>query len=310
MSLRETPAVARRTVRLAIRDARTARGFTQDQVAEAMEWSRSKVMRIESGEHVASRRDLVPLLAHLGIDDESRVEGLVRAAKAARRQGPQWWDEQRFGDLLTPAMKQWFTYEAEATSILAFNADHFPGFLQTAQTAGPVLDSFADDLPVEQRTARLEARSLRRQALVDRRAPLTMRVLLDESLLHRTLGRPGALQQQARAVLDAVLQGWATVRIAPFTQPSAGTGNFDIALLGGDGTGDDAAHAVLYRERGTTDEVVDDPATLDRYLTVWRRMWDHALDESRSTAMLSARAGQIAGSRAPTRKRTRGKNAP
>lgn len=281
-----TPAAGRRTVRLAIRDARTARGFTQDQVAEAMEWSLSKLRRIESGEVVISRHDLPPLLAHLGVDDEAEVEGLVEAARAARRQRPQWWDEPRFDNLLTPAMKQWFTYEAEATSILAFNADHFPGFLQTKQTAGPVLDTFTDELGPDQRAARLEARSLRRQALDARRTPIKAHVLLDEALLHRTLGRPGALRHQVRAVLDATSRGWTTVRIAPFTQPASGIGNFDIALLGPE----EAGHAVLYRENGSADELVDDPATLGHYLNVWHKMWDHALDESRSAAMFAVHA--------------------
>src|SRR5688572_20486351 len=78
----DTPAVARRRVRLAIRDARTARGLTQSAVADAMEWSLSKVMRIESGEVTISQSDLRPLLAHLGVSDRVRVDELVQAAKA------------------------------------------------------------------------------------------------------------------------------------------------------------------------------------------------------------------------------------
>ena len=45
-----SPAVARRRVRLAIREAREAKNLTQGQLATAMEWSLSKVMRIEIGE--------------------------------------------------------------------------------------------------------------------------------------------------------------------------------------------------------------------------------------------------------------------
>ncbi|GGM24848.1 helix-turn-helix domain-containing protein [Dactylosporangium sucinum] len=56
MSLGDTPAVARRRVRLAIRDARNAKGYTQGQVADAMDWSLSKVMRIESGEVTISQK--------------------------------------------------------------------------------------------------------------------------------------------------------------------------------------------------------------------------------------------------------------
>src|SRR5690242_838430 len=107
MATGDTPAVARRTVRLAIRDARTARGLTQTQVAEEMEWSLSKVMRIESGEVTISPNDLRPLLSYLGVRQKARVDELVTAAKASK-QRQQWWDGKRFTGMFTPAMKQWF----------------------------------------------------------------------------------------------------------------------------------------------------------------------------------------------------------
>src|SRR3954447_21651883 len=95
MSSGDTPAVARRKVRLAIKDARNAKGDTQTQVAEAMEWSLSKVMRIESGEVTISQNDLRPLLAHLGVKDRQAIDDLVQAAKASK-QRRQWWDDKRY----------------------------------------------------------------------------------------------------------------------------------------------------------------------------------------------------------------------
>jgi transcriptional regulator with XRE-family HTH domain len=112
MSSGDRPAVARRKVRLAIKDARNARGFTQGQVADAMEWSLSKVMRIESGEVTISQNDLRPLLAYLGIKDRKVVENLVQAAKASK-QRRQWWDDKRYQGMLTPAMRQLVSFEAE-----------------------------------------------------------------------------------------------------------------------------------------------------------------------------------------------------
>ena len=62
----DSPTVARRRVRLAIREAREPHNLTQQQVAEQMEWSLSKVIRIESGEVSISVNDLRPLLPFLG----------------------------------------------------------------------------------------------------------------------------------------------------------------------------------------------------------------------------------------------------
>ena len=85
MSTGDLPAVARRRVRIAVREARERKGLTQADVAEAMEWSASKIMRIESGEVTISPNDLRPLLAYLGIQDRVRVEELIQDAKASRR---------------------------------------------------------------------------------------------------------------------------------------------------------------------------------------------------------------------------------
>ncbi|UWZ60131.1 helix-turn-helix transcriptional regulator [Dactylosporangium aurantiacum] len=175
-------------VRLAIRDARLAMGLTQSTVADAMEWSLSKVMRIENGEVTISQNDLRPLLAYLGVRDKARVDELVQAVKASK-QRRRWWEGSRFAGLLTPAMQQWFSYEAEASTMLIYCAVNFPGFLQTAQFAGQVLGFFDDVLSPEAMAACVETRAMRRRALESRGTRPDARVILDESVLFRTQGR-------------------------------------------------------------------------------------------------------------------------
>ena len=60
MSDIDSPAVARHRVRLALRSARDAKQLTQGQVAQSMEWSLSKVMRIEIGEFFISSVTMKP----------------------------------------------------------------------------------------------------------------------------------------------------------------------------------------------------------------------------------------------------------
>lgn len=68
-----SPAVARRRVRLALREAREAAVHTQSEVAEEMEWSLSKVIRIENGDVSITPNDLRPLLAFLEVRDKELV---------------------------------------------------------------------------------------------------------------------------------------------------------------------------------------------------------------------------------------------
>lgn len=295
MASGDTPAVARRTVRLAIRDARTALGFTQSQVAEEMEWSLSKVMRIESGEVTISQNDLRPLLAYLGVRDKAKVETLVQAAKASK-QRRQWWDQPRFANLVTPAMKQWFSYEVEATSMRIFCNGFFPGFLQTTEYARGVLTAYEDELSAEEIAVRVETRTLRRQAIAQRRVRPEAQVLLDESVLLRTLGNPGLLGRQLTELLGAIKDGWVTARIAPFTLPPAGSSNWEIFYLGVE----DLEHAVLYRENSTKDEIIDDDAGLTRHLKQWNKMWNASFNETSSNEMIETRISELLDADRPT----------
>jgi transcriptional regulator with XRE-family HTH domain len=89
MTSPESPAGARRRVRPALREAREAAGLTQSQVAEEMEWSTSKVIRIESGEVSISQYDLRPLLALLGITDRAEVRLEVETRRRVRMEARQ-----------------------------------------------------------------------------------------------------------------------------------------------------------------------------------------------------------------------------
>src|SRR5258705_3638606 len=180
MSSGDTPAVARRRVRLAIRDARNAKGDTQSQVAEAMDWSLSKVMRIESGEVTISQNDLRPLLAYLGIRDRNRVEELVQSAKASK-QRRQWWDEKRYQGMLTPSMKQLVSFEAEATAIRYFSPVAVPGTLQAEGYARGIMSQFTHELSDDEIAARIHARGRRKSALHQRVPRPRIFVLFDEA---------------------------------------------------------------------------------------------------------------------------------
>src|SRR5688500_4771934 len=109
----ESPAGARRRVRLAVRHAREERHLTQAEVADAMDWSLSKVMRIEAGEVTVAPNDLRPLLGYLGIKDKRTVDSLIADAKQSKQRRQQWWDSSDYRDGLTTALRQVVQLEPE-----------------------------------------------------------------------------------------------------------------------------------------------------------------------------------------------------
>lgn len=68
-----------------LRQARTAAGLTQASTATALDWSPSKVVRIENGDVGVSHVDLKALIELYRINDQETVNRLVEEARARRR---------------------------------------------------------------------------------------------------------------------------------------------------------------------------------------------------------------------------------
>jgi transcriptional regulator with XRE-family HTH domain len=284
----DSPAVARRRVRLAVREARQAKGFTQTDVAEAMEWSLSKVMRIESGEVTISPNDLKPLLNHLGIRDRSVVDGLVQAAKASKHRRA-WWDEPRFRETLTPAMRQEIQYEVEASEVRHFCQSVIPGRLQSDGYARAILSSYEVQLDPDEIERRVESRIHRRSQLLSQAHPPQLYLVVDETVLHRHIGGTWVTGEQLADLGRYIDLGWLTLRIVPFTNPAPTLAPFELLYLGSDS----AADAVLYRESDLADEIVDDVATVERHRAIWDRAWQISIPEEESARLLKERAAEF-----------------
>jgi transcriptional regulator with XRE-family HTH domain len=282
----DTPAGARRRVRIAVRRAREAKGLTQSQVAEEMEWSLSKVMRIESGEVTVALNDLRPLLGFLGVTDQRETEQLIQAARQSR-QRQQWWDQPRLRERMTPAMRQLIQYETEAPVVRYFYPMVVPGRLQTEAYANAVLRSYADVIDPETIAVRLEIRARRRAEFLARKKAATILLLLDQSVLLRQLGGPRVLADQLEDLRGLSADGRIVVRIVPFTvdAPLPLLGTFEILYLherGIEGDGD----AIMYHESDLLDEIVEDDASVKRHLNVFERLWHAAHDETTSARLL------------------------
>jgi transcriptional regulator with XRE-family HTH domain len=283
MTSPESPAGARRRVRLAVREAREAKGLTQGQVAEAMEWSQSKVIRIESGEVTISPNDLRPLLAYLEVVDRAAVDRLVRDARSSR-QRKMWWDEPRIRDHLTDASRQLIQYEVEAIEVRHFTNIVIPGPLQTDDYATTVLNLHLGQLTDEDVEVRLDTRRRRQAQMLGRRDFPRTYLLLDESVLTRRVGgKADITAAQLQHLLDLARQKPLWVRVLPYAAnaPVPAMGPFDILSLPGEG-----ANAVLYRESHLGDEIVDDVRNVERHREGFETWWDAALEENASAAVI------------------------
>ena len=302
----DSPTVARRRVRMALREAREAAGFTQLEVAEEMEWSLSKVIRIENGDVSIAPNDLKPLLTFLKVRDRVRVNDLVESAKIARtRQRQAWYQTPEFREHLTDALRKLIEFEAEANWMHSYSVFHVPGPLQIPDYSTALIETWREELQPDQITYRLEARRLRHEAALARVGSLHLTALLDESVLRRPVGGPAVLGAQLRELLRMSEMGLLAVRLIKFNADVAMSYNagFDILFLGDDG---DLSSAVMYRETGTTDEILEDVATgkanaamppapgpVARHYDRYQKLWNAADSEDDTIAFIQRRIREL-----------------
>jgi len=273
-----SPAVARRRLRLALRDARERASRTQQEVAEEMEWSLSKVIRIENGDNSIAPNDLRPLLSYLGITDKVEIaEHMADARIARRRQRQAWYQRPEFREHLTPAMTRLIEYEAEATIVRYFYINYVAGALQTPEYAQTLINRYEVVLDHTLMESRLRARQLRRKDLLDRATAgaIDIRALFDESVFRRTNGDRTILADQLRELDQLSSQGVIKLRMVPFDATAAVTNlaGFDLLTL-------PDAGEVLYREIGLTDEVVENHATTSRLRERFDQIWSNVANEN------------------------------
>ena len=123
------PAVQGALLRHELIRLRTKRGLTQQQVAAALEWSPSKLIRVEGGDSSITKVDLDALLTEYGVTSRSHRERLQALNRAPRHRG--WWDD--YKDYVSPTYLSYVGYEAGAAFIRQFQTGFIPALLQTPE---------------------------------------------------------------------------------------------------------------------------------------------------------------------------------
>jgi transcriptional regulator with XRE-family HTH domain len=204
--------VQRRRLRAELRKARQDAGQTQEQVAVAMDWSLSKVIRIEAGSVGISTNDLKALLRHYKIVDPNRTDELVALGRAARERS--WWSMYR--DVAPTGLLQLIGYESAAVIGRNFEPLLVPGLLQTEEYARAVIRGLEERLSIERVDALIEIR-MRRQELLDRTDPPLLFFILDEAVIRRMVGGNAIMRRQVRRLIETADRPNVTIEVVPFS---------------------------------------------------------------------------------------------
>src|ERR1039458_6876993 len=205
------PAVQRELLIQELKRLRLGRKETQEQVANARDWSVSKFTRIENGNSPISKSDLEGLLRYYGVEDQDRIDELVSWAKGAREPG--WWLKFYHGD--DRAFEAYLGYEDGASSIRMSHGLAVPGLLQTEAYMRALLATY--NLPPEEVEEAVKLR-LERQKRIAASGPEQC-YILDETIIRRPIA--DVMHDQLRHLLRAPSPGRPPSR----TGSVGGTGN-------------------------------------------------------------------------------------
>jgi transcriptional regulator with XRE-family HTH domain len=274
----QDPTVQRRRLRVELKRAREAAGMRQTDVAQEMEWSPSKIIRIERGDVSISTNDLKALLSYYGVVDEARVNELLDLARSAK--GTSFYDQ--YADLLKPGFKEYLAYDASASIIRQYDPVLIPGLIQTEEYGRAILENMAgfDSSGVDRSWT---VRQHRQDAVEGPGGP-EMLYVLDEAALRRHVGRGQVMRHQLERIRALAGEPHITIQVIPFTRGAhpGMAGNF-ILLEFSDPSLDDLVHLESINQI----TIRDDAELIAQYLDRFQKLQDLALNPEESVRFIN-----------------------
>jgi transcriptional regulator with XRE-family HTH domain len=215
MHAAEVSSTQRRRLRSVLRQLRSDAGMTQEHVANEMDWSLSKVIRIETGAVSVSVNDVRALLNLYSVMDKTRVAEIIELARVARLRP--WWYAYR--DHYSQAFQSYLDLEAGAKLLKFWQPSIVPGLLQTEAYARAAVAATASS--EEDAAGRvdmdIEVRQHRQRAIFDQPNPPQITVVLEEPVLLRMVGGAGIMRDQIRRLQEIRELPHVTLRVLPLS---------------------------------------------------------------------------------------------
>ena len=274
-----SPTVLRILLGAQLRRLREAKRISPEEAGYVIRASHSKISRLETGRVGFKDRDIVDLLTLYGVTDEARREEI--RGLAARANSPGWWHD--YSDILAGWFEEYIGLEEAAVQIRAYEAQFVPGLLQTEDYARAViLLEYSNPKEISRRVSLRIAR----QAILARRDPPSLWVVLDEAVLMRPIGGSAAMRDQLKHLIEMSQRPNVTIQIMPFTAGghAAAGGSFSVLHFAEDDLPD-----VVYHEQLASAQYLDKQDVVGKYLEVMDRLRLEAATPASSLKTLRAR---------------------
>ncbi|MEF9904147.1 helix-turn-helix domain-containing protein [Streptomyces sp. P9-A2] len=214
-----SPTARRRRLSIELKKLREKSALTCAQVGQALDWSGSKVNRMETGSGRVQPSDIDALCRFYATSDELR-EFLKSLAREAKTRG--WWQVHGAG------VPEWFNIyiglEQDASALRQYQCELLPGLMQTVAYARELHTTGAHLSPEDiDRAVRVR---LERQEMLTRPDAPEAWFVVNEGAVRNVIGDRALMREQLERVLDSAALPNVTLQVLPFdagTYPATGS---------------------------------------------------------------------------------------
>jgi transcriptional regulator with XRE-family HTH domain len=263
--------VRRRRLAAELRRLREAAQLTGEQVAAILEFSASKISRIETGRVSVSPRDVRDLLMVYGVPEEERAS-LIQLARDSRQKG--WW--QAYADL-QPHQATYLGLEHDASEIRIYKISRVHALLQTDDYARAIFSAGAGKV---QSVAPLLERQ--RQA---RASHCRLWVVQDEASLRNQVAGREVQRDQLEHLLELTDIADIFLQVLPFTSGVHMTMDTSFTIMSFPDPADPDVVCLWYP---TGVLWVEDQAEVSQYNALFRRLQAAAPSFEDSAALITS----------------------
>lgn len=287
MSGTVSPVQSRRLART-LRRWRERAGFSVERAAEELLCGAGTVSRMETGGSAEPLR--VKAALELYGAPPRLIKDMVVAAKARRRRGVL---RRPYYDFVSQTFAEYLDLENEASELSCFQIGAVDGLLQTeAYTRALILGS-ADIVAPEDVEKFLRLRLDRQQRLTGEN-PVMLRVILAEAALYTEVGGPEVLHDQLSHLIDLADSPNIEIRVLPFKAGAHSALGCNFIVLSFP-SGDDAAEPeAIYTENIVSFVLQDEISEIDRYQSIYHRLWGMSADAEATVEMIRQAQARIA----------------
>ncbi|WP_405431223.1 helix-turn-helix domain-containing protein [Streptomyces anulatus] len=251
---------------LQLRQARDARGWTQDELAGRMGCSGTHISAVETGRRSPTPRFARSVDRVLGTGD--KFGRMVQAMK----------------DLtLLEGFPEYVRYEGRAVEIRLYQVGIVPGLLQTPEYARVLAESAVrrGAITPEQADERVSFLA-ERQAALERPNPPMLFVTMDESCIRRPVGGPAVMNAQLERLVEFAELPNTLLQVAPYEIGELRTFDLPVNIL----TLPDRS-VICYAESQTLGHLDRESSFVLPILTAYHQLQGASLSQTASVAKIS-----------------------